>query len=84
VQHEAAADDGLSVLSLDVLAALRAYDPDADAMAAGLVQQINGRCGEVCPLVAPLQERGVGPAYEDAVVDQPVEAVDDTSSGSAS
>src|ERR1035438_10577321 len=50
--HQAAADDGLGVLDLDVLPAVRAHDPHADALAARLVQQIDWRGGKTGPLVA--------------------------------
>jgi len=38
VHHKAGADDGLGVVDVDVLAAFRAHDADADAVAARLVE----------------------------------------------
>src|SRR2546426_6788354 len=59
VHHEAAAHDRLGVVHVDVLAALRAHDADGDALAAGLVQEVDWRGREIGPLVPPLHERCV-------------------------
>jgi hypothetical protein len=59
VHDKAAADDGLSVVGVDVLSAFRAYDADFDAVTAWLVQQLDWRGGKGGPRVAPLHQRGV-------------------------
>ena len=45
MHDQAAADNGLGVAGVDVLAAFRAHDPDADAVTARLVQQVHRRAG---------------------------------------
>ena len=59
VHDQAAANDRFGVPGVDVLAAFRAHNADSDAVAARPVQQIDGRSGKTCPLVAPLHERDV-------------------------
>ena len=99
MHDEAATDNRLGVVGIDVPAAVRAHHPYADVVAAGFVQQFDGRRRKAGPLVAPLHQRDVdreqraalrgepvlvevtcgmrriAATLQDAVVDEPVEAL---------
>jgi hypothetical protein len=54
--NEAAPYHRLGVVDFDVLAALGADDPRRRAMPARLVKQLDGRSGQIGPIVAPLHQ----------------------------
>jgi hypothetical protein len=72
VHDEATADDRLSVVDGDVLAALRAHDADVDATPARLVEEVDWRGRQIRPPVPPLHERCVDREQRSSFVRQTV------------
>src|ERR1700677_1692716 len=59
MHYQAASDDRFGVVHVEVVAAVRAHDAGGDALAAGLVEEVDRRSREAGPAIAPRHQRGV-------------------------